>query len=191
MPFWQCQDCPFVTKLKQQKQLPRAIVNVSQKIAIFCSHWIRGRGRGGSSAVWNFSDMVKLSVLQINSWVALSFLVVVRRLLRIRDISTSWCYKPYKPYIFWKLLVQGYQNWYYQVSHTQIHKYTNTNTQIQHMTKYQKDPTSHFWKEDCSRISFESRTVVQGPVNLLTSTFVFPLFASCGIFTFLQGPNII
>ena len=29
----------------------------------------------------------------------------------------------------------------YLVSHTQIHKYTNTNTQIQHMTKYQKDPT--------------------------------------------------
>ena len=51
------------------------------------------------------------------------------------------CPRPYKPYIFWKLLVQGYQNWYYQVSHAQIHKYKYTNTQIQHMTKCQKDPT--------------------------------------------------
>ena len=24
-----------------------------------------------------------------------------------RDISTLWCFRPYKPYIFWKLLVQG------------------------------------------------------------------------------------
>ena len=47
----------------------------------------------------------------------------------------------YKPYIFWKILVQGYQIWYYQVSHTQIHKYKYTNTQIQHITKCQKDPT--------------------------------------------------
>ena len=30
---------------------------------------------------------------------------------------------------------------YYQVSHTQIHKYKYTNTQIQHITKCQKDPT--------------------------------------------------
>ena len=55
--------------------------------------------------------------------------------------STIWCFRPYKLYIFWKLLVQGYQNWYYQVSHTQIHKYKDTNTQIQHMKKCQKDPT--------------------------------------------------
>ena len=52
-----------------------------------------------------------------------------------------WCFRPCKPYIFWKLLVQRYQNWYYQVSHAQIHKYKYTNTQIQHMTKCQKDPT--------------------------------------------------
>ena len=55
--------------------------------------------------------------------------------------STIWCFRPYKLYIFWKLLVQGYQNWYYQVSHAQIHKYKYTNTQIQHMTKCQKDST--------------------------------------------------
>ena len=47
----------------------------------------------------------------------------------------------HKPYIFWKLLVQGYQNWYYQVSHTQIHKYKYTNTQIQHWSKLQIDVT--------------------------------------------------
>ena len=57
------------------------------------------------------------------------------------DISSLWCFRPYKPYIFWKLLVPGYQNWYYQVFHTQIHKYKYTNTQIQHITKCQKDPT--------------------------------------------------
>ena len=42
------------------------------------------------------------------------------------NFSTLWCFRPYKPYIFWKLYVQGYLNWYSQVSHTQIHKYTNT-----------------------------------------------------------------
>ena len=64
------------------------------------------------------------------------------------------CPRPYKPYIFWKLLVQGYQNWYYQVSHTQIHKYKYTNTQIQHINSAVKTHhVAYFWKEDCSRIS--------------------------------------
>jgi len=64
------------------------------------------------------------------------------------------CFTPYKPYIFWKLLVQGYQNWYYQVSHTQIHKYKYTNTQIQHINSAVKTHhVAYFWKEDCSRIS--------------------------------------
>ena len=70
------------------------------------------------------------------------------------NISTLWCFRPYKPYIFWKLLVQGYQNWYYQVSHTQIHKYKYTNTQIQHINSAVKTHhVAYFWKEDCSRIS--------------------------------------
>ena len=76
----------------------------------------------------------------------------------------------YKPYIFWKILVQGYQIRYYQVSHTQIHKYKYTNTQIQHITKCQKDPTCGIFMKsglirgikNYSRISSESRIVVQG-----------------------------
>ena len=84
--------------------------------------------------------IARLSASQFKSWVALSSLVVVRP-SRHGNISTIWCFRPYKPYIFWKLLVPGYQNWYYQVSHTQIHKYKYTNTQIQHITKCQKDPT--------------------------------------------------
>ena len=68
-------------------------------------------------------------------------------------ISTVRCFRPYKPYIFWKLLVQGYQNWYYQVSHAQIHKYKYTNTQIQHINSAIKTHhVAYFWKEHCSRI---------------------------------------
>ena len=75
-------------------------------------------------------------------------------LSRIGDISTIWCFRLYKPYIFWKLLVPGYQNWYYQVSHTKIHKYKYTNTQIQHINSAVKTHhVAYFWKEDCSRIS--------------------------------------
>ena len=73
------------------------------------------------------------------------------------NLSTLWCFRPYKPYIFWKLLVQGYLNWYSQVSHTKIHKYKYTNTQIH---KYSALPSAgktqqmaYFWKEDCSRVS--------------------------------------
>ena len=58
------------------------------------------------------------------------FRCLVGRLSRLGNISTVWWFRPYKPYIFWKHLIQGYQNWYYQVSHTQIHKYKYTNTQI-------------------------------------------------------------
>ena len=65
-----------------------------------------------------FLLVARLSASQIKSWVALSSLVVCCLLSRIGDISTLWCFRPYKPYIFWKLLVQVYQNWYYQVSHT-------------------------------------------------------------------------
>ena len=87
----------------------------------------------------------RLSPPASKGWVALSSLVCrlsfVRPSVPHGNISTVWCFRPYKPYIFWKLLVQGYQNWYYQVSHAQIHKYKYTNTQIQHMTKCQKDPT--------------------------------------------------
>ena len=65
-------------------------------------------------------------------------------------------FRPYKRYIFWKLLVWGYLNWYSQVSHTQIHKYKYTNTQIHKYSIWQSaKKTQHvvyFWKEDCSRI---------------------------------------
>ena len=47
----------------------------------------------------------------------------------------------YKPYIFWKILVPGFQNWHFQVSYTQIqnantqiHKYTNTQTMMRCFT---------------------------------------------------------
>merc|ERR1711981_552453 len=48
-------------------------------------------------------------------------------------------------YIFEKRIVQGYQKLYSHVPKAQIQKYKYkihkyTNTQIQHMTKYQKDP---------------------------------------------------
>ena len=42
--------------------------------------------------------------------------------------------RPNMQYILKKRIVQGY------VSNAQIHKYKYTNTQIQHMMKYQKDP---------------------------------------------------
>ena len=62
------------------------------------------------------------------------------------DISTL-C--RFRPYIFWKLLVQGYQNCYYKVWHIQIqiHKYSMCQSarKTQHV--------AYFWKGDCSRIS--------------------------------------
>ena len=54
-----------------------------------------------------------------------------------------------------------------------LYKYKNTDTQIQHI--WQKDQNVvYFWKEDCSRISSESRTVVQGLV------LIFHLFSCDG-----------
>ena len=50
------------------------------------------------------SQIARLSFSQIKSWVALSFLVVRRASVRIGNISTIWCFRPYKPYIFWKLM---------------------------------------------------------------------------------------
>merc|ERR1712237_286405 len=44
-------------------------------------------------------------------------------------------------YIFEKRIVQRYQKCYSHVSNAQIQKYKYTNTQIQHMTKCQIDPT--------------------------------------------------
>ena len=57
--------------------------------------------------------------------------------------NTAYDEVPERPnmwYIFEKRIVQGYQKWYSHVSNAQIHKYKYTNTQIQHMMKYQKDP---------------------------------------------------
>ena len=113
-------------------------------------------------SLWIFHDKIQSSMrtiarLSASSWVALSSLVVVCPSVPHGDISTLWCFRPYKPYIFWKLLVPGYQNWYYQVSHTQIHKYKYTNTQIHKYSILQSArKTQHvvyFWKEDCSKMS--------------------------------------
>ena len=57
--------------------------------------------------------------------------------------NTAYYKVPERPnmwYIFEKRIVQGYQKWYSHGSNAQIHKYKYTNTQIQHMMKYQKDP---------------------------------------------------
>ena len=70
--------------------------------------------------------------------------------------NTAYDEVPERPnmwYIFEKRIVQGYQKWYSHVSNVQIHKYKYTNTQIQHMTKCQKDPT-------CS--IFLKKRIVQG-----------------------------
>ena len=48
--------------------------------------------------------------------------------------------RPNMWYIFEKRIVQGYQKLYSYLSNAQIHKYKYTNTQVQHMMKYQKDP---------------------------------------------------
>ena len=57
--------------------------------------------------------------------------------------NTAYDEVPERPnmwYIFEKRIVQGYEKWYSRVSNAQIQKYKYTNTQIQHMTKCQKDP---------------------------------------------------
>ena len=48
--------------------------------------------------------------------------------------------RPSMWHIFEKRIVQGYQKLYFHVSNTHIQKFKYTNTQIQHMTKFQKDP---------------------------------------------------
>ena len=58
---------------------------------------------------------------------------------KVPERSNMW-------YIFEMRIVQGYQKLYYHELNTQIQKYTYkihkyTITQIQHMTKCQKDPT--------------------------------------------------
>ena len=57
--------------------------------------------------------------------------------------NTAYDEVPERPnvwYIFEKSIVQRYEKWYSCVSNAQIQKYKYTNTQIQHMTKCQKDP---------------------------------------------------
>ena len=51
--------------------------------------------------------IARLSVSQIKSWIALSSLVVRPSVLHPNTsplISSSWCFIPHKPYIFWKLM---------------------------------------------------------------------------------------
>merc|ERR1712198_385251 len=50
--------------------------------------------------------------------------------------------RPNMWYIFEKRIVQAYQKWYSHVSDAQTQKIQIQNTQIQHMTKCQKDQTS-------------------------------------------------
>ena len=57
--------------------------------------------------------------------------------------NTAYDKVPERPnmwYIFEKRIVQRYQKLYANVSNAQIQKYKYTNTQIQQMTKCQKDP---------------------------------------------------
>ena len=80
--------------------------------------------------------------------------------------NTAYDEAPERPnmwHIFEMRIVQGYQKWYCHVSNAQIqkcefgiHKYIicRNARKIQHVV--------YFWKEDCSGISSESRTVVQG-----------------------------
>ena len=50
-------------------------------------------------------EIARLSFSQIKSWVALSFLVVCPSGSVTSPLfSTIWCFRPYKPYIFWKLM---------------------------------------------------------------------------------------
>ena len=58
--------------------------------------------------------------------------------------NTAYDEVPERPnmwYIFEKRIVQGYQKLYSHVPKAQIQKYKYANTQIQHMTKCQKDTT--------------------------------------------------
>ena len=50
-------------------------------------------------------------------------------------------FRPYKPYIFWKVMIQGPQKQCSQVSDVQIHKYKYKNKQIQLLSKLQIDLT--------------------------------------------------
>merc|ERR1711951_275212 len=57
--------------------------------------------------------------------------------------NTAYDKVPERPnmwYIFEKRIGQGYQKSYSHMPNTQILKHTNTNIQIEHMTKCQKDP---------------------------------------------------
>ena len=61
----------------------------------------------------------------------------------------------------------------------QTRKYTNTNTQIHKYTISQSARKTYFWKGDCSRMSSESHTVVQGLV--FRSSWLCPVI-------FMQSP---
>ena len=91
---------------------------------------------------WQCLKFVQIFILGCAGQIEVQKCPSLTKFLPYGNISTLWCFRPYKPYIFWKLLVQGYLNWYSQVSHTKIHKYKYTNTQIQRITKCRKDPTN-------------------------------------------------
>ena len=74
--------------------------------------------------------------------------------------------RPYRLYNFWKLLVQGYWNWYYQMSHTQLNTVVRSWDNLTlgqlgiRIHKYCILPSArktqqmaYFWKEDCWRVS--------------------------------------
>ena len=83
---------------------------------------------------WPKLLIAKLSLPASKGWVALSSLVClsfVRSSVPHRDISTVWCFRPYKPYIFYKAIGPSISELILSsVSYTNtkihIHKYTNT-----------------------------------------------------------------
>ena len=63
-------------------------------------------------------------------------------------INTAYDKVPERPnmwYIFEKRIVQGYKKDYLHAPNTKITKFKYTNTQIQHMTKCQKDSTCNIF----------------------------------------------
>ena len=69
--------------------------------------------------IWNLPKL-NLTILQRK-------LLCQRKVLNLttnidKVCHNKLCFRPYKLCIFWKLLVQKCQKWYYQVSHTQTQK---------------------------------------------------------------------
>ena len=76
----------------------------------------------------------------VQGYQKLYFHVPNAQIQKYKNTNTSYGEVPERPnmwHSFEKRIVQGYQN---DTPMCQMRKYINTNTQIQHMMKYQKDP---------------------------------------------------